>query len=148
MSAHPLSKVRVPIAINLAREPSRGVNAMTLRWGVSRRALGDRAPAGTSALVHLLLSVGSDQSPRWALRDPGSASVPPLDLDLDLPPPGKTVISPHGDGLLLVRGPHIDAIVRPRDGGAQLLYARTPIFKALSIPGGRYRVLGVDIHDT
>ncbi len=140
MSAQPTSRARAAIEIEASNAPA--IRVLSVRWGVSRLALGELAPAGKAALVHLLLRLRSDAAPVWTLSDPGTGSariIAPLDE------PDAIRIRLTG-GCLHVRCAQLYAFVRINDPERpELLYARTPIFSRLKIPGGRYQPLGVEI---
>ncbi len=132
MSAQPTSRsgaLRVRSAAALRR--------VEIEWGVSRRALGERAPAGDSALLTLRYrgDVGAEE--RWELIDPGSgASVPVV-------PAGAAGASVpeirSSGGCVHVHSATIYAFISSEHDRPELLYARTPIFASLRVGGGRYQ---------
>jgi len=131
-------RVANPQARGEPRAPA--VTPVTITWGVSRRALGEHAPAGRSPLVHLQLDIDANALGAWSIRDPRSAKA----VILGIADGDPVECTPAGD-CLLIRSEHIHALIRTAAETPELLYARTPIFQTLNIPGGRYQVIGVEL---
>lgn len=126
-------------ALRVRSAPS--LRRVEIEWGVSRRALGERAPAGGSALLTLRYQgdVGGDE--RWELIDPGSGA------SVAVAPMGHAGASVpeirSSGGCVHVHSPTIYAFISSEHDRPELLYARTPMFASLRVGGGRYQPQGV-----
>ena len=139
MSAHPMSRTK-PLVI----EATRQVRSLRIDWGISRRALGERAPVGTDPLVTLRFETRSNEIPSWVLIDPRSNERVGID-----PPREKNIAETHiriaGD-CVHIHGPELYAFVSIKNPNQpELLYARTNVFERLGISGGRYQPLGARV---
>jgi len=115
------------------------VQALRIEWGVSRRALGDRAPLGTSALITLRFETQLGPTSTWVLIDPKSNNQIALDES------GETQVRVAG-GCVHVHGPSLYAFISiEHPDQPELLYARTDVFERLQILGGRYQPLGARV---
>jgi hypothetical protein len=137
MSAHPSVQSGV-----LALRVTPGVSGVVIEWGVSRLALGDLAPKGPSALLTLRYEGASNAPECWSLLDPRSQETRALSHPIE--PAGYPQVRCSG-GCVHVHSPSMYAFVSVEDDEPNLLYARTQIFEALGIAGGRYHPLGVRV---
>lgn len=139
MSAHPVSP-RSPLVIE---HPPR-VRCVRIEWGVSRMALGDRAPHGSASLVTLRYQATPDSEERWSLLDPTSGCVAPIPH-----PPGGHPSLPtirFAGQRVHIHSPTLYAFISLDNAdNAELLYARTPIFEMLKVGGGRYQPLDASV---
>ena len=139
MSAQPTSSrpaINIPCPATL--------RSLVIEWGISRRAMGDRAPAGTSLLLTLRYSAELDQPEHWTLLDPVSKAETPLPDELTrlLSIPTVRV---SGDRVH-VHSPMLYAFVGIDDHDSPtLMYARTRVFELLQLGGGRYQPMGVRV---
>ncbi len=120
------------------------VRMLRIDWGVSRRALGVRAPSGSESLITLRFEAQPDGPEQWSLIDPRSQARVTIDPPID-PKHTRTHIRVAG-ACVHVRGPSLYAFVSiEHPDRPDLLYARTDIFNRLGIAGGRYQPLGVRV---
>lgn len=120
------------------------VRELRIEWGISRRALGERAPAGGDPLVMLRFESVAQADPRWVLIDRRSKNRIVLDTPAD-PSCGETRVCLAGD-CVHVHSPALYAFIsieHPQQ--PELLYVRTDVFARLGIAGGRYQPLGVAV---
>lgn len=140
MSAQPVSSSRRPVVV----EPIAGLRSVRIEWGISRRALGDHAPAGNAPLITLRYEATPGQSEQLTLLDPISQQPSPLP-DRITSGLGVPNLRCSG-GRLHIQSPLLYAFLSTDHPTApELLYARTPIFGMLGIAGGRYQPLGVRV---
>lgn len=139
MSAHPLPSTKPP-----ALQPVPHIRSLRIEWGISRRSLGTRAPAGSDPLVTLRFQTGPGATPSWVLIDPKSGNQIELALPQDPSCPQSQVRL--AGNCVHVLAPALYAFVSiERADTPELLYARTDVFKRMNIPGGRYRPLGARV---
>jgi hypothetical protein len=147
LPAHP-SRQRTPtacVAIELDPSPplsARLQQAITIEWGIARRALKGCAPKGSSSIVHLELRIEPDHTTTWTLIDPTSSTRAPLD-----PMPEQTPLSiTRSADRLTIESPTLCAHIGINTPASpELIYVRTAIFAELDLPGGRYEPIGCSI---
>lgn len=139
MSASPTHHRRAP-----SFRASPIVSGVQIEWGISRLALGDRAPSGSSAIVTLRYVCDSDAKERWSLHDPISGASSTLELGQLLNSIASVQTS---GGCVHIHSPSMYAFVSIEHDEPKLLYARTRIFEALKITGGRYQPKSVAVHE-
>tara|TARA_R110002073_G_scaffold118918_1_gene258320 strand:+ start:167298 stop:167762 length:465 start_codon:yes stop_codon:yes gene_type:complete len=107
---------------------------LTITWKVSRRALGNQAPAGTSLATNLELNITKDAYD-WSLIDPkGDQRIKINDHQSSTP----ISITQTDDSFCVESSTFRCFIATPANSPARLLYIRTSIFEQLKLPGGRY----------
>lgn len=128
----------------LVIEATRQVRSLRIDWGISRLALGERAPGGTNPLVTLRFETRTNEIPSWMLIDQQSNKQVEID-----PPRDQRIAETHiriaGD-CVHIHGPGLYAFVSIKNPNQpELLYARTNVFERLGISGGRYQPLGARV---
>lgn len=128
--------------------PSPAIASLAVSWRVSRSALGDRVPAGSSRLVRLTVRVASldaDARAEVFIEDPTSGRR-------SEPLPGASVaaeVIPDIRGHIHIEVPGwLHATIEAAEGEAdswRLIYTRTPLLAALGIRGGRAEPAGVEV---
>ena len=137
MSTHPPLRTS-PISVRI--DPA--ITRVEIDWGVSRLALGDRAPAGRSPLVTLGYRADADSPASWGLYDSESGLGHSVSLPDQLnAAPEFWCIKDRAH----VRSPSIYALISIEHAASELLYARTPIFSHLRVSGGRYQPSAVRV---
>ncbi len=122
--------------------PTRLDQALTIRWGIARRALKGLAPKGSSPIVHIELRIDPDCAATWTLIDPKSHARAPLD---QMPEQTPLSITRSADRLT-IESPTLCAHIGINDSASpELIYVRTAIFAKLDIPGGRYEPIGCSL---
>ncbi|MFK7883559.1 MAG: hypothetical protein AB8F26_05170 [Phycisphaerales bacterium] len=123
------------------------IRSVLVTWRVTRSAIGESAPSGSTRMLCLQVSVDSlDDSPTVsvAVVDPSSDSRNEISS-------GDAV---HAEVIPDIRGEfhievpgwlHITMAYNEGAGDWRLLYARTPMLEKLSIPGGRAEPTRVDV---
>jgi hypothetical protein len=127
---------------------------IVLSWGVSRKAIGELAPEGTSLLVHLECRIDLSDSNsinesrctiRWALTDPADRSPGDPTSMNSLFYEGTAQSVSNADWVHF-SSPVISASMRATTNDEyQLVYSKTDIFQQLQIAGGRYLPIGCSI---
>lgn len=120
-----------PVEVSLGR-------AAVVRWTVAREALAGRV--GRVGADDVLLELSATPSPDgWACRAclvDGPALIP-----VETPPVGATAVGWTRDAETGLDHLDLPGFLHATLRGADVLYARTPILAALSVPGGRYEVV-------
>ncbi len=123
---------------------SPAVSNVQIEWAISRMAMGDRAPKGTSAIITLRYVANPNSNERWTLHDPRSDATTTLDLE-QLP---RTIANVRtSGGCVHIHSPSMYAFVSIENDEPQLLYARTRIFESLKLAGGRYQPQSVTVQE-
>ncbi|MBL4699118.1 MAG: hypothetical protein JKX70_09830 [Phycisphaerales bacterium] len=164
MSAHPASNPTKPnkplVAIDLNSPPAieqaieqaiehpidQIVDHITIRWDISRNALGSHAPTGTSQIVQLELKITPNQSTTQpaslTLIDP----ITKTPRSIDLPELTQPITLSTSNSMLILQSPHLRAYIKPTTTDSpELIYIHTDVFAALNIPGGRFSPTGCSI---
>lgn len=117
------------------------IGLLAIEWGVSRRALGERAPRGASSLLTLRYTASPEGRETWTLIDPGTGSA----RDVEAPSQGGSPELRSSGGRVHVHSPTIYAFVSIEHDEPELLYARTTMFERMGIAGGRYQPQRVEV---
>lgn len=144
-----MSALRHDTARGLHR-PSEVVSPETIRtvavtWSVSRRAMADRAPAGTARVLNLTIALdnlGPAARGTVTLTDPATSHSITLDslesVSVEVIHDIRAEIHIEAPGVL-------HATIAPGDGSWRLVYARTPLLTALGVPGGRAQAMSASV---
>ena len=124
------------------------ISALGVTWRLTRRSLGDRAPAGASRLLELSVLLEGLDTPRPSASviavDPVSRDT--LVLEAATPSVSETEVIPDIRSQVHVECPGVlHATVVCSGGQWRLVYARTPVLAALGVPGGRAEPVGVSV---
>jgi len=135
-----------PSAPSSAPPSTRLQQAITIEWGIARRALKGRAPKGSgSIVVHLELRIEPDRTTAWTLIDPTSSTRAPLD---PMPEQAPLSITRSADRLTIESPTLCAHIGINTPASPELIYVRTAIFAELDIAGGRYEPIGCSLAAT
>ena len=138
MTAQPTKRAN-PVRVSVLP----ALRAVTIDWGVSRRAMKELAPNGNAPLLTLRYHASPDASESWSIHDPvshESFELPRMDESLAGIPEIRV-----SAGYIHIRSAMLYAFVSLEADQPELLYARTNIFEQLGIAGGRYQPLGVQV---
>ena len=138
MSAHPRTRSG-PVRMRLAPP----VQSLAIEWGVSRSAMGDRAPEGRSSLLTLRYEASPGEPESWVLIDPRSGARSDVGI-VPVRDGGVPDLRSSG-GRVHVHSPTIYAFVSIEHDEPELMYARTTMFERMGIAGGRYQPQRVDV---
>lgn len=149
--SHPSLAGREPRPVEVAPQPARrapkgAISSVAVTWRLTRRSLGERAPAGSARLLDLVVRVEGLDSGRVSASviatDPASRASAVIGADA---PERAEVIADIRDHVH-VECPGVLHATIARDGaGWVLVYARTPVLADLAIPGGRAEPAGVSV---
>lgn len=123
--------------------PPETIRTVAVTWSVSRRAVADRAPAGTARVLDLTITLdnlGPAARGTVTLTDPSTGRGITLDtlesVCVEVIYDIRAEIHIEAPGVL-------HATIAPGDGSWRLVYARTPLLTAMGVPGGRAQAMSV-----
>lgn len=146
MSVHPSSNADTN-PFNQESSIDQLIEHITLTWRVSRNAIAQHAPSGSTEIINLELRIkhnpDSTQQRQWVLIDPKSNE----EREIELPESGSTIEFTQTEIGLCLESPELRAHLRSIGSNSyELVYIHTDIFEQLKVKGGRYEPICVRVH--